>query len=117
MLKIAHSSPNPTPETLLLKEALEKEGINVNIEVFDGHKHIDLEIPKAKLDVEVDGIQHLTNPDQIVRDINRGYYSHRDGFSTMHIPNEMIRKHLEKISKALAEASKTIEKKICVHMT
>ena len=41
------------------------------VELHDGHKHIDLTIPKAKINVEVDGIQHLTNADQIVADLSR----------------------------------------------
>ena len=112
MLKISHITPKPTKETLDLKESLEKLGVEVRIEVFDGYKHIDLEIAKAKLDIEIDGIHHLTNPHQILADLNRGYYSHKDGFNTMHIPNEMVRKHLKEISEALAEASKIREQKI-----
>lgn len=110
-----HKPPNPTQETLDLKEALEKQGVEVKLEVFDGFKHIDIEITKAKLDVEVDGIHHLTNPEQILRDLGRGYYSHKDGFSTMHIPNEMIHRHLKQISEGLAEASKIREHKINIH--
>jgi len=106
----------PTKEAADLKTELEKQGIRVLVELHDGHKHIDLTIPKAKLNIEVDGIQHLTNPQQIVSDLSRGYYSHKNGFDTMHIPNEMIRLHLNEISNALAEASKIREKKICVHM-
>lgn len=116
MLQIINKTPIPTPETLLLKEALEKLGVEVKIEVFDGFKHIDIEIAKAKLDVEVDGIYHLTNPHQILRDLHRGYYSHKDGFNTMHIPNEMVIKHLKEISEALAGAAKMKEQQIRVHI-
>lgn len=117
MIKITHRSPQPTQETLDLKEALEKLGVEVQIEVFDGYKHIDLEIAKAKLDVEIDGIHHLINPNQILADLNRGYYSHKDGYNTMHIPNEMIHKHLSEISKALAKACKIRESKMRVHLS
>ena len=106
----------PTKEASDLKDAIEKHGVRVLVELHDGHKHIDLTIPKAKLNVEVDGIHHLTNPTQIVADLSRGYYSHKNGFDTMHIPNEMVRLHLEEISQALAEASKIREKKIYLHL-
>jgi len=106
----------PTKEAADLKKEIEKHGVRVLVELHDGHKHIDLTIPKAKLNVEVDGIQHLTNPDQIVADLSRGYYSHKNGFDTMHIPNEMVRLHLGEISSALAEASKMREKKIYLHL-
>lgn len=115
-IKIVKKYRNPTKEAGDLKEALEKHGVRVLVELHDGHKHVDLAIPKAKLNIEVDGIQHLTNPQQILADLNRGYYSHQNGFNTMHIPNEMIHLHLKEISEALAEASKIREKKIHVHV-
>lgn len=116
MLKLIHHNTIPTKEALDLKKALEEKGVRVYKELDDGHKHIDLAIPKAKLNLEIDGIQHLTNPNQIVSDLNRGYYSHKNGYDTMHIPNEMIRSHLKEISEALAEASKIRERKIYVHL-
>lgn len=106
----------PTKEASDLKNALEEKGVRVLVELHDGFKHIYLAIPKAKINIEVDGIQHLTNPEQIVSDLSRGYYSHKSGFDTMHIPNEMIRLHLNEISSALAEASKIREQKIYLHL-
>lgn len=105
-----------TKEASDLKGALEKRGINVYSEVHDGYKHIDLAIPRAKINIEVDGIQHLTDPSQILADLGRGYYSHKNGFDTMHIPNEMIHKHLNTIADALAEASKIRENRIYIHL-
>jgi very-short-patch-repair endonuclease len=116
MLKITTKHPTPTKEALALQQALEQKGIRVQVEPYDGHKHIDLSIPDARIDVEVDGIKHLTDPHQIVADLNRGHYSHRDGFETMHIQNEMLHRHLKEISAALAEASKIRERKIHVHV-
>jgi len=115
MLKIINKYPVPTKEAQDLKEALEQKGVLVYVELDDGFKHIDLAIPRAKLNIEVDGIRHLTDPNQILADLNRGYYSHKNGFNTMHIPNEMIHSHLKEISEALAEASRIREQKICVH--
>lgn len=106
----------PTEEALELQEALEKLGVRVYKELNDGYKHIDLAIPQAKINVEVDGIYHLTDPKQIVSDLNRSYHSHRIGFSTIHIPNEMIHNHLKEISEALAEASKIREQKMQIHV-
>lgn len=117
MLKIINKHPTPTDEACALKDALEQKGVLVYLELHDGHKHIDLAIPKARLNVEVDGIRHLTDPHQILADLNRGYYSHKNGFNTMHIPNEMIHSHLKEISEALAEASKIREQKINVHLS
>ena len=115
---IHHGFKEPTEEAKSLRQALEKRCVKVLSEVAaDGYKHIDLAIPKAKINVEIDGIQHLTDPKQIVADLARGYYSHKLGYDTMHIPNEMIRTHLEEIAEGLAEASKIREKrKIYIHL-
>jgi very-short-patch-repair endonuclease len=116
MLKIINKHPTPTEEAYALKVALEQKGVLVHLEIYDGYKHVDLCIPKAKIDVEVDGIRHLTDPHQILADLHRGYYSHKDGYNTMHIPNEMIHSHLREISEALAEASKIREQKLNIHV-
>ena len=116
MLKIINKYPVPTREASDLKESLKKRGVRVYVELDDGYKHIDLAIPMAKLNVEIDGIRHLTDPSQILADLGRGYHSHKRGYDTIHIPNEMIHKHLKEISEALAEASKIREKKIHIHM-
>jgi very-short-patch-repair endonuclease len=115
MYKLLHKNI-PTVEARALKKELEDRGVKVLEELNDGFKTIDLTIPRAKINIEVDGIQHLTNPKQIVADLNRGYYSHKNGFDTMHIPNEMIRTHLEEISEALTEASKIRERMIYLHL-
>jgi very-short-patch-repair endonuclease len=116
MLKIINKYKAPTKEAVDLKETLEQKGVVVYLELDDGHKHIDLAIPRAKLNIEVDGIKHLIDPKQILADLSRGYYSHKNGYDTMHIPNEMIHKHLEEIAEALTEASKRREKQIHVHL-
>lgn len=116
MLNIVSRNNVPTKEALALKDALEDKGITVYKELHDGFKTIDLTLPKAKINIEVDGIQHLTNPKQILADLERGYYSHKNGYDTMHIPNEMIRLHLSEISTALAEAAKIRQKRLYVHV-
>ena len=115
-IEIITRSPSPTKEANDLIDALKRQGIQVYRELYDGHKHIDIAIPNAKINVEVDGIHHLTNPKQILADLNRGYYSHKNGYQTIHIPNEMIRMYLKEILEALAEASKIRERKIQVHL-
>lgn len=115
MLKLSRYR-SPTAEAEALKKALEDRSVKVYVELHDGFKTVDLAIPRAKINVEVDGIQHLTDPKQIVADLSRGYYSHKNGYDTMHIPNEMIKLHLEAIADALAEASKMRERIIHVYL-
>ncbi len=102
----------PTPEEKMLKEALEEHGLRVLAQVRDGFKKIDLTIPDAKINIEVDGKQHLTNPHQIISDMARTYYSDKLGYETVHIPNAYIHSDLGKIAKALAEAAKIREQQI-----
>ena len=95
-----------TKQALLLMEALQKRGVIVEAEHWDGHKHIDIYIPHVDMYIEVDGLYHYTHPDQIMRDFNRNHYSDGDGFDTMHIPNELIETHLEEIANAIANVVK-----------
>ncbi len=102
----------PTQEEIDLKNALEALGVRVLSQVPDGYKHIDLAIPDARINIEVDGIKHLTNPYQIIADLKREEGSQELGYSTIHIQNEEIHFNLEKIAKALAEAAKIREAQI-----
>jgi len=95
----------PTKEAQDLKEALEKLGMRVLAEVNDRHKHIDLSIPDARMNIEVDGIQHLTDPYQIISDLKRSHFSDDLGYDTVHIPNQAIHANLGGIASALAEAA------------
>ena len=38
-----------TPQTIALAEALEKRGVEFELEHWDGHKHVDMYIPKAQI--------------------------------------------------------------------
>ncbi|MEI7688565.1 MAG: hypothetical protein WCI91_00040 [Candidatus Nomurabacteria bacterium] len=73
----------------LLRKALQKLGIRVLSEVND--KHIDLSIPSAKINIEIDGSQHLTDAYQIMSDLRRSHFSVLDGYDTIHIPNSEIK--------------------------
>lgn len=75
------------------------------MEVWDGHKHIDLGIPTARINIEVDGKQHLTSSRQILADLARGHYSDGLGYDTIHIHNEELQTDLEAIANAIAEAA------------
>jgi very-short-patch-repair endonuclease len=91
----------PTKNALLLNSALIAVGIETVLEHWDGHKHVDIYIPKGKIYIEIDGPQHYTNPLQIVDDFKRDHYSDDDGFHTMHIPNEVVQKNAIQIARAL----------------
>jgi len=97
----------PTKYAKMLYDALKKRGIKSELEVWDGHKHIDLSIDWADLDVEIDGIQHFTDPNQIHSDLERSYWSQeRDDFDTIHIPNTLLSSHLNQIADAIAKVAR-----------
>ena len=79
-----------TTETQKLCFALQGSGVRALIDFWDGHKHIDIAIPEAKLNIEVDGIQHNQSSKQALADLKRTYYSFKKGYFTLRIPNSLI---------------------------
>lgn len=95
----------PTRYVMELKNALENRGVKTEIERDDGHKRVDIYIEEAGLNIEVDGIQHLTNPDQILADFKRDHYSELEGIYTLHISNYIVNHHLNALADAIKEVS------------
>ncbi len=106
--------PEPTVWAKIFKNLLERKGLHVEEEVDDGYKHIDLSIPSAKLDIEIDGLQHLTDPNQIQKDFKRSNYSREDGFETLHIHNIDLGYDKEGIASAVAKVAEEREEGINV---
>jgi very-short-patch-repair endonuclease len=102
----------PTKQVLMLADALEKRGVVLEIEKWDGHKHIDIYIPNDNLYIEIDGLPHSTNVKQIISDFNRDYFSFKDGFFTKHITNEAIENHLDEIADAITKVAQNAPNKI-----
>lgn len=96
-------SHQQTKHEKLLIEALEKRSIKVFPQFNDSHKHIDLYLPEAGINIEVDGIQHLINAQNILSDFGRTYYADKAGYNTIHIQNEILEKYLEEIADAITE--------------
>ena len=96
----------PTKQALNLITALKKRGIEIKSEYSDGHKHVDLYIPEAKIYIEIDGLQHYTDPKLFVADLFRDHYSNNDKIFTKHISNQLIETHLEEIADAIAQIVK-----------
>lgn len=86
-----------------LHSALIQRGVEVEIEKWDDHKHIDLSAEAAGLYIEIDGDAHYTDAETIMRDLKRDYYSSEDGFDTVHIPNSIIDNNIDAVADALAE--------------
>lgn len=93
----------PTEHTQRLADALTVRGIKVELEHWDKHKHVDIYIPIAGLYLEIDGLPHYTQPEKLISDFERDYYSFMEGFLTKHITNEAIDTHLDEIADAIAK--------------
>jgi hypothetical protein len=51
-----------TPKAKKLSEELKRRGLKHKLEHYDGYKHVDISIPWAGLNIEIDGKQHSLNP-------------------------------------------------------
>lgn len=90
-----------TPQTRELYEALVTRGVFARLEYTDGHKHVDIAILNARMFIEVDGLQHFTDPIQITRDFKRDHFSDGDDFATLRIPNIVLEHHLQEVVDAV----------------
>lgn len=79
-----------TPQAMKLCRALRYAGYQAYMELFDGHKHIDIAIPDVKLNIEVDGLQHVFNRRQRLSDLKRTGYSFSKGYDTHRVRNSLI---------------------------
>ena len=102
----------PTKQCQLLIDALKVKGVELEVEHWDGHKHIDIYIPKDNLYIEVDGMHHITKPETVISDLNRDYFSFKDGFFTKHITNEAIETHLDEIVNAIVHIAENAPNKL-----
>lgn len=96
-----------TKHAFKLYEALCKKGIKAELEYFDGFKHVDIAILNSHLYIEVDGLKHFTDPDQIIRDFKRSHFSDGDDFSTFYVTNQILDKYLDEVVDALVKVIET----------
>ena len=72
----------------LLAEGFTRREITLNKKA-DG-KHVDISVPSAMLNIEIDGLHHQRDPKQAFVDIQRTYYSFKKGWLTIRIPNPLV---------------------------
>lgn len=87
---VKYMATQTTLETIRLYFELKKRGVPAEMEKFDGYKHIDIAIPEAKVNIEVDGGHHNYSTQQALADLKRTYHSFRRGFLTFRIPNSLV---------------------------
>ncbi len=112
-----HQKKEPTKEAKILADKLKEMGWNAELEKWDEHKHIDITIDEAKVHLEIDGIHHNTNVEQAMRDLLRTYYSYKNNYLTLRIPNCLVKNKnaiyetLFHINNFLNERAKVVEEK------
>jgi very-short-patch-repair endonuclease len=74
-------------------------GVPAELEKFDGYKTIDIAVVEAKVNIEVDGMQHKYNSRQALADLKRTYYSFKKGYITLRIPNTLINWNVNETAK------------------
>ena len=87
---IENMQTKTTQETIRLYFALKERGVHAEMEKFDGYKHIDIAIPRSKVNIEVDGLHHNSDSNQALSDLKRTYYSFLKGYLTLRIPNSLV---------------------------
>jgi hypothetical protein len=100
------NKPIITPQTRKMSIALKKRGIINELEAFDGDKRVAIAIPEANLYLEIDGKNHLVDPEHLFRDLKRDACSHDEGIDTIHIPNFYVDTSLDEVANAIAEVAK-----------
>jgi len=85
----SNANETTTRQTVWLWIELQSRGVPVQLEKWDGYKTIDLAIPEARCNIEVDG-RHHQNFDQAFLDLKRMRYSLEKGFVTIRVPNSLV---------------------------
>lgn len=73
-----------------LAKALEVRGWTVELEKYDGYKTIDIAVPLARVNIEVDGFTPTVNKKTAFADLQRLYFDLKKGILTVHIPNCLV---------------------------
>lgn len=98
-----------TKEAQKLYEILLKNGFNAKLELWDGHKHIDIALPDYKVNIEVDGMQHAFSEKRALADLKRNFYSFKKGYVTLRIPNALVQENIYETAKYIMEFLKESE--------
>lgn len=101
----------PTYYAKVLVKEIQKRGIDAKLEYEDGHKSVDIHIPKVNLDIEVDGRHHAEDPEQALRDLIRTKFSLEDGRNTIRIPNTLVYNNPEVTANLIKEIVDGIEER------
>lgn len=87
---------NNTPiEAIMLYYGLKEAGVNPMLEWWDGKKSVDIAFSRVKLNIEIDSEYHMLTHDQAINDLEETMHSFQNGFTTIRIPNMLIKHYLK----------------------
>jgi len=92
--------------------ALNHRGIDNILEYCDDHKSVDIAILESKLYVEVNGLHHAYDADQLVRDMKRDAHSFDDGYLTLHVYNVALDGKFNTVVNAIRSISEKRKKQL-----
>jgi very-short-patch-repair endonuclease len=92
-----------TEHAIELYFALKVRGVPAKLEKNDGFKSIDIAVPSAKVNIEVDGRHHSYDGRQALADLKRTLYSFKKGYSTLRIPNSLADYDIEQTANLITE--------------
>lgn len=92
-----------TGEAIALYFELKARGVPAKLEKHDGFKTIDIAIPHAKVNIEVDGGHHNYCAKQAMSDLRRALHSFKKGYYTLRIPNSLARTDLPQAADLITE--------------
>lgn len=85
---------NNTPiEAIQLYYGLKNRGLTPMLEWWDGKKSIDIAISRVKLNIEIDTEYNMLTHEQAINDLEEAMHSFKNGFTTIRIPNDLIKHH------------------------
>lgn len=92
-----------TDSSIALYFELKSRGVPAKLEKFDGFKTIDIAVPEAKVNIELDGLHHSLDFNQAMNDLRRTYYSFLKGYFTLRLPNIIVEENLEEVANYIVE--------------
>lgn len=102
-LKDIADTTSATNESISVYFALKKRNVPAQLEKSDGFKTIDIAVPHAKVNIEVDGGHHIYNVKQAMSDLKRTLHSYKKGYSTLRIPNSLAKHDLDQAADLITE--------------
>lgn len=91
---------NHTPiEAIQLYYALKKAGTHPMLEWWNGKKSIDIAISRVKLNIEIETNYQIITQEEGIHNLEEATHSFKNGFTTIRIPNVVIKYYLEQTVK------------------